>query len=116
MTTPRFEHHIFVCTHERDEGRSCCSAAGGLAVLERFRNSLRERGLTARIRANRSGCLDACSCGPTVVIYPAGVWYGGVAPADVDEIIESHLMGGRPVERLLLRCSTDKCDRPGGCC
>ncbi|MSR73993.1 MAG: (2Fe-2S) ferredoxin domain-containing protein [Planctomycetes bacterium] len=114
-STARFEHHVFVCTHEREAGKGCCAAGGGLAVLDRFKSVLREHGLAERIRANRSGCLDACSRGVTVVIYPDAVWYGGVVPADVHEIVESHLKGGRPVERLFLRCSTECDKRPGGC-
>ena len=54
------------------------------------------------MRANTAGCLDACAYGPTVVVYPEGVWYGGVRPEDVPEIVERHLMGGEPVVRLLI--------------
>jgi (2Fe-2S) ferredoxin len=52
------------------------------------------------VRANKSGCLDQCELGPTVAVYPDGVFYGGVRPEDVDEIIESHIIHGQPVERL----------------
>ncbi len=54
------------------------------------------------MRANKAGCLEQCEVGPTVVVYPDAVWYGGVTPADVDEIIDSHIIGGRPVERLII--------------
>jgi len=54
------------------------------------------------VRANKSGCLDQCEIGPTVVVYPEAVWYGHVQPEDVDEIIDSHIIGGRPVERLTI--------------
>ena len=54
------------------------------------------------MRANKSGCLEQCEVGPTVVVYPDAVWYGGVTPADVDEIIDSHIVGGQPVKRLLI--------------
>jgi (2Fe-2S) ferredoxin len=53
-----------------------------------------------RVRANQAGCLDVCEFGPAVVVYPEGVWYGRVTPEDVDEIIERHILGGEPVERL----------------
>lgn len=53
-----------------------------------------------RMRANASGCLDACEYGIAVVVYPDGIWYGGVTVGDVDEIIDSHLIGGVPVDRL----------------
>jgi len=54
------------------------------------------------VRANKAGCLDQCEVGPTVVVYPEAVWYGHVTPADVDEIIDSHIIGGQPVERLVI--------------
>ena len=54
-------------------------------------------------RVNSAGCLDACDRGVAVVVYPEGVWYGGVTVADVPEIVERHLVGGQPVERLRLR-------------
>lgn len=68
--------------------------------------------MKGRVRANRSGCLDQCEHGPTVVVYPEGVWYGGVKPEDVVEIIESHVVKGQPVDRLMLaeECiNTDAC-------
>jgi (2Fe-2S) ferredoxin len=72
-------------------------------VREAFKRKLHERGLKGRVRANAAGCLDQCEHGVTCVVYPEQVWYGHVTVADVDEIIESHLVGGKPVERLVLR-------------
>jgi (2Fe-2S) ferredoxin len=72
-------------------------------LREAFKVELARRGLKGIVRANKSGCLDACAHGPTVVVYPEGVWYGGVTVADVPEIVERHLVGGEPVERLRLR-------------
>jgi (2Fe-2S) ferredoxin len=46
--------------------------------------------------------LDQCEVGPTVVVYPEAVWYGHMAAGDIDEIIESHIIGGWPVERLII--------------
>ena len=54
------------------------------------------------VRANKAGCLDQSAQGVSVVVYPDGVWYGGVSVDDVDEIIEQHIVGGRPVERLVV--------------
>lgn len=56
--------------------------------------------MKGRIRANKAGCLDQCELGVSVVVYPDGVWYGRVTLEDVNEIIESHLIAGKPVERL----------------
>jgi (2Fe-2S) ferredoxin len=57
-------------------------------------------GLAGLVRINKSGCLDQCEHGTTVVVYPEAVWYGGVTPEDAAEIVREHLVGGQPVERL----------------
>ncbi len=69
-------------------------------------------GLAGRVRINKSGCLDQCEHGPTVVVYPEAVWYGHVRPEDAAEIVEEHLVGGRPVERLRL---ADECVNTKSC-
>jgi (2Fe-2S) ferredoxin len=104
-TMPPYERHIFVCTNRRDPDnpKGCCALKGSEAVLDRFKEELHRRGLKGRMRANAAGCLDACALGTSVVVYPEGVWYGGVVVDDVVEIIESHLLGGRPVERLRMK-------------
>lgn len=52
------------------------------------------------VRANKAGCLDQCEHGPTVAIYPQGIFYGGVRPSDVSRIIEETVVGGRILEDL----------------
>lgn len=54
------------------------------------------------VRINSSGCLDRCEHGPTMVIYPQGIWYHYESREDVEEILSRHLIGGEVVERLLL--------------
>jgi (2Fe-2S) ferredoxin len=101
----RYERHVFVCENRRPEGhpRGCCASQGGTEVKEALKAELRARGMDSRVRANSAGCLDACEQGAAMVVYPEGVWYGGVTPADVPEIVERHLVGGDPVERLVIR-------------
>src|SRR4051812_11577108 len=101
----RYEKHIFVCTNQRDEGhpRGCCREKGGEEVRSEFKRQLKSRGLQGQFRANISGCLDACEFGVSAVVYPDCIWYGGLTPDDVDEIITSHLLGDQPVERLLIK-------------
>jgi len=100
----KFDKHIFICMNKREEGhpRGCCDPTGEGELQRLFKTKLAQRGLKTLVRANKSGCLDQCELGPTVVVYPEAVWYGHVSPADVDEIIESHIIGNQPVQRLVL--------------
>jgi len=71
-----------------------------LDLLSAFKEEIRKRGLDLEIRAQKAGCLDVCAQGIAMVIYPEGVWYGRVTKSDINEIIDSHLLGDRPVKRL----------------
>lgn len=101
----RFRYHVFVCENRRDpsDPRGSCGAKGSEAIRAALKDEIARRGLKKQVRANQAGCLDACADGPTVVVYPEGVWYGGVRVEDVPEIVESHLVNGVPVERLRMR-------------
>jgi (2Fe-2S) ferredoxin len=109
-----FETHIFVCCNRRDPDhpRGCCDPDGEERLQKAFKKALASRGLNRTVRANKSGCLDQCEHGPTVVVYPEAVWYGGVTEADVDEIVDRHIAGGHPVERLRL---PDTCVNSASC-
>lgn len=101
-----YRRHLFFCTNERPEGaeRPSCGRCGSAQVRAHAKARLKELGLSGAggVRANTSGCLDRCEEGPCLVVYPEGVWYTFVDEADVDEIIDSHVIEGRPVERLRL--------------
>ena len=103
----RFERHIFVCVNERppDSPKGCCSAKGSVAIRERFKTELKRRGLDRRVRANQAGCLDTCEFGPSVVIYPEGIWYTVRTERDALEILDRHIGKGEIVDRLLMRGS-----------
>jgi (2Fe-2S) ferredoxin len=100
---PKLQRHVFVCINERppDNPKGCCMAKGGAQVRDELKQQLKARGVAKQVRANNSGCLDQCEHGVTVVVYPEQVWYGHVTVGDVAEIVESHIIGGKPVERLL---------------
>jgi len=101
---PRFKKHVFICEHKRppDDPKGCCSDKNSPEIRELFKQRLKELGLSSIIRANYSGCLDACKYGPVVVVYPEQVWYGHISKDDIEEIIQSHLLNNKPVERLTI--------------
>ena len=101
---PTFSHYIFVCSNQRPEGhrRGCCDVQGDEALVDRFKREIRQRGLGPLVRANRTGCLEQCEHGPTIVIYPQGIFYGNVTEEDVPRIIEQTVVGGKILEDLLI--------------
>jgi (2Fe-2S) ferredoxin len=100
--TPYYQQHVFICVNARDDGRPCCNEQGALAAQKHAKRRIKELDLNGqgKIRINQSGCLDRCDEGPVLVVYPEGTWYTYVDTSDIDEIIDSHLIGGKPVERL----------------
>jgi (2Fe-2S) ferredoxin len=101
---PNLQRHVFVCINERpaDNPKGSCMARGGALVRDELKQLLKTRGVGKAVRANNAGCLDQCEHGVAMVVYPEQVWYGHVTVADVAEIVDSHIIGGKPVERLLL--------------
>jgi (2Fe-2S) ferredoxin len=99
---PAFERHVFVCHNTRpaDAPRPSCTTDGKSELFTQLQMLAKAAGLGATVRINKSGCLDQCEHGPTVVVYPDAVWYGRVKPEDAAAIVEEHLVGGRQVERL----------------
>jgi (2Fe-2S) ferredoxin len=99
-----YQHHIFFCLNERDNGEACCSQHAAADAQAHCKARVKALGLAGPggVRVNKAGCLDRCAGGPVAVVYPEGVWYTYVDAHDIDEIVESHLKDGRIVERLLL--------------
>ena len=99
-----FDVHIFVCTNQRKgSDKLSCGEVHGLELVTEFKKQLKELRVNLKTRANKSGCLGICDFGPTIVIYPEGTFYVGVKKEDVKEIIESHILQKKIVERLLLK-------------
>ena len=90
-----FEKHVFVCVSGK-----VCPDEGAQEVCDELRKEIKNRGLNKKIRINKAGCFDQCGNGPLIVVYPESVWYAHVKPEDVKEIIDEHLIGNKPVERL----------------
>src|SRR4051794_20215458 len=105
MTAPtvkKLKHHVFVCMNERppEHPRGSCARKGSEDVLNALKSEVVNAGLKSEVRAQKAGCLDVCEFGVSVVVYPDDVWYGGVTVGDVPEIVRSHLVEGKAVQRL----------------
>ena len=100
---PYYKAHVFCCINERAPGhrRGCCKERGGAELRDYMKTRARELKIN-RVRINQSGCLDRCELGPVLVIYPEGIWYTYQTKEDVDEILQTHLIDGQVVSRLLL--------------
>ena len=101
----RYQRHVFVCINERPAGhpKGCCLEKGSAQVRDTLKAELQKRGLASIVRANNAGCLDACEFGVSMVVYPEGIWYGGVTVADIPEIVERTIIRGEVIERLVIK-------------
>ena len=99
-----FQHHVFFCLNVREGGEQCCAQYGAEAMFSYMKKRIKQLSLNGKdkVRINRAGCLDRCSEGPVMVVYPQAVWYTFVDEQDIDEIIESHILNGKVVKRLLV--------------
>lgn len=107
---PYFNRHIFFCLNERASGEACCAQHNAQEAFNHCKQRVKDLGLAGpgQVRVNKAGCLDRCSAGPVVVVYPEGTWYTYVDQADIDEIVDSHLKNGQVVQRLLTPASAGR--------
>jgi (2Fe-2S) ferredoxin/precorrin-6B methylase 2 len=96
-----FHYHVFICDQKKPEGVPCCPARGSAATIEALRKEVAARGLLDEVQITTCGSLGACERGPNIVVYPEGVWYSGVRPEDIPELVDSHFVQGRPLDRLM---------------
>jgi len=99
-----YRHHVFFCTNLRTDGRDCCQRFDAQGMRDYAKRRSKELGLAGPggVRINTAGCLDRCTEGPVLVVYPQAVWYHYLDHEDIEEIIQEHLINGRIVERLLI--------------
>jgi (2Fe-2S) ferredoxin len=100
-----YTSHVFCCTNRRPDGhkRGSCAERGSEQLRNYMKAQAKEMGLEPKIRINSAGCLERCELGPTMVIYPEGIWYTFQTKEDIDEILQTHVVGGGRVERLMLQ-------------
>lgn len=102
-----YQYHIFICSHLR-EGESSCEQFNASGTRDYLKKRMKALGVhkAGEVRVNKAGCFGRCELGPVMVIYPEETWYTYVDNEDIDEIIESHILAGTPVERLMLPALT----------
>ncbi len=100
MVTPKY--HVFICTSCRINGtqKGYCHTKGSVDIVQRFMEEVEDRDLSSDVMISNTGCFGICDRGPIVVVYPEGVWYGGVKPEDVETIVEKHFENGEVVKEL----------------
>ena len=98
-----YRYHVFICDQKKPEGVPCCPARGSAETIDALRKEVAARGLMDEVQITTCGSLGVCERGPSLVVYPEGVWYSGVREEDVPELVESHFLQGRVVERLVNR-------------
>lgn len=105
-----YQKHVFVCENLRANGKRCCGQHQAQQARAHIKARLKDLKLTGagKLRINLAGCMGRCSEGPVLAIYPEGIWYTYSSLADIDEIIDQHLVRGEPVSRLRLPDNLDQ--------
>jgi len=87
--------HVLIC------GGTGCTSSGSATLLSALEEELKIRGLDDEIKVVKTGCFGLCELGPIMIVYPEGTFYSRVTPEVIPEIVEEHLLKGRPVTRLV---------------
>ena len=90
-----YRSHVLVC------GGTGCTSSGSQQIMVALREELKKLGLDEEVSVVQTGCHGLCALGPIMIVYPDATFYAMVKEEDIPEIVEEHLLKGRPVQRLL---------------
>src|SRR5262249_10158261 len=93
----QYRCHVFVCT----SGDTCPQQGDVEKFVKVLRAGTAQAGKQVEVRINKAGCFSQWGHGPVVGVYPEIVGIGGGEGFDLPETLESHILGGRPVKRLI---------------
>ncbi len=90
----KIRKHVLIC------GGTGCTSSGSPALRTELEKCLVERGISDEIKIVTTGCFGLCALGPVMIVYPEGTFYSMIEKQDIPEIVDSHLIGNVPVDRL----------------
>jgi (2Fe-2S) ferredoxin len=96
----RQSRHVFLCV-----GGKCAQRDEALRSWEHLKRRLAEpgfQGAAGGVLRTKADCLRVCVAGPIALVYPDGTWYRDCTPANIDRIVDEHLLHDRPVEELVI--------------
>ena len=97
-----YKRHLFVCVNQKTNGKKCCVEGGSADYAAYLKSQLIEKELhgPGKNRVSTTACLGRCAKGPSLVVYPDGIWYNFSSNSDLDRIIDEHLVQDKVVESL----------------
>jgi (2Fe-2S) ferredoxin len=98
----RYDYHVFICANQKAEGKRCCGEEAGMEAVKFLREKLIGQQPDKKIRIQKAGCLDLCSKGPALAVYPDACFYRFDSKKDLERIADQHLLGGVPVSTLII--------------